>query len=86
MVERLGNRIEVRGKLAVLGWESVAEWAEAHGYDRKLATYTVQHWANRDTEPYGLLVRHLMRALRKTLATGRRPQDVPPVVSAKQGN
>jgi hypothetical protein len=70
----LGDAITVRGKLALLGWPSVESWAKAHGYQRAMANYCIRTWGQRtDRQPHGGISRQLMRDLRETLATGRRP-------------
>jgi hypothetical protein len=75
----LGDNTQVRGRLALLGWSSLASWSEAHGYSRAMASYVVKHWGNRADRPipHGGIARHLMRALRQTLDTGKRPEDMP---------
>lgn len=73
--EGIGDRTTVRGKLALLGWHSLREWALAHGYDRQLAAYTIKTWGNRtDRKPHGGLTRQVMRDLRETLSTGKTPE------------
>jgi hypothetical protein len=73
----VGDRITVRGKLALLGWPSVDAWARAHGYERKMASYCVGTWGNRiDRHPHGGISRAVMHDLRVTLAEGRRPEHM----------
>lgn len=74
VIEPLGTAVVVRGKLALLGWPSVAAWARAHGYLPVMADHTVRVWGNRtDRTPHGGISRALMRDLRETLGTGRGP-------------
>lgn len=77
--EPVGDPIQVRGKLALLGWPSLAAWSLAHGYDRNMGTYVVKTWGTRTDgrQPHGGYSRQLMRDLRETLATGKRPEDMP---------
>jgi hypothetical protein len=70
----VGDRITVRGRLALLGWPSIHSWARAHGYEGQMASYCVGVWGNRtDKHPHGGISRAVMRDLRATLAEGRRP-------------
>lgn len=74
VAEGIGDAVTVRGKLALLGWASVAAWARAHGYDAQIVRWTITHWGNRtDRRPHGGLTRHAMRDLRDTLSTGKTP-------------
>jgi hypothetical protein len=69
--------VEVRGKLALLGWPSLAAWGEAHGYSQKMPNYVVKTWGNTTRRPHGGIARHLMANLRQTLETGKRPEHMP---------
>lgn len=77
-VAPLGSSIEVRGKLALLGWPSLADWGDAHGYSRAMTTYVVRTWGNKTKRPHGGIARHLMINLRKTIEEGRRPESLTP--------
>lgn len=79
----VGTPIEVRGKLALLGWPSVSAWGEAHGYSRTMTTYVVKQWGSTSKRPHGGIARHLMHNLRETLATGRRPEHLQQVEEMK---
>ena len=73
-MEGIGDAVTVRGKLALLGWPSVAEWGRAHGYDRQIVGWTIRHWGARtDRRPHGGLTRQVMRDLRETFANGKTP-------------
>lgn len=73
--EVLGDVVTVRGRLALLGWKSIAAWAHAYGYERQMVSYTVRTWAQRtDRRPHGGLSRAVMRDLRETLSLGIRPE------------
>jgi hypothetical protein len=75
-IEALGAPLTVRGKLALLGWPSLDAWSVAHGYQRKMCSYVIRHWANRsDKHPHGGIARAVMIDLRATLAQGLGPQD-----------
>ena len=68
--------LALKGRLALLGWRSLAAWAKAHGYGDALALHVVKNWAGRtDRTPHGGLSRALLHDLRETLAQGRTPQD-----------
>ena len=70
----IGDSIKVRGKLALLGWASVAEWARAHGYDQQIVRWTITQWGNRtDRRPHGGLSRQVLRDLRATLDQQKTP-------------
>lgn len=71
----LGTPVEVRGKLALLGWPSLSVWAEHHGYARNMAVYVVKQWAGKEKRPHGGIARHLMKDLRETLATEKRYEN-----------
>lgn len=72
--EGIGDAITVRGKLALLGWPSVAEWARAHGYDRQIVGWTICRWGNRtDRRPHGGLTRQVLVDLRATLSLQKTP-------------
>lgn len=73
--EGIGDAITVRGKLALLGWASVAVWAKAHGFEAELVRWAIRHWGTRtDRRPHGGLTRQAMSDLRETLATGKTPE------------
>lgn len=75
-IEPIGDRVRVRGRLAIQGWPSLSAWAAAHGYGEEMANYTVKTWGNRtDKAPHGGVARALMRDLRRTLAEGIGPQE-----------
>ena len=78
-MEAIGNPITVRGKLALLGWPSLMDWAIAHGYTRCMAYYVVKTWGMRTDrrQPHGGIARQLMNDLRETLANGKRPEQMP---------
>lgn len=68
-LEATGDNLAVRGRLALLGWPSLAAWADAMGYDPQMVRITIKQWGNRtDREPHGGIGRALMRDLRRTLA------------------
>lgn len=72
----IGDSVTVRGRLALLGWTSVEAWARAHGYERKMASYCIRTWGNRsDRQPHGGISRALMRDLRDTLESQKRPES-----------
>jgi len=75
-VAPLGTPEEIRGKLALLGWKSLAAWGEAHGYSLKMPHYVVKTWGHTTKRPHGGIARHLMQNLRETLETSRRPEHL----------
>lgn len=84
-VEPLGTTVVVRGKLALLGWPSVAAWARAHGYLPVMADHTIRVWGNRvDRTPLGGISRALMRDLRSTIATEERAEPESPAIALAQ--
>lgn len=75
--EVIGDVVKVRGRLAMLGWPSMAAWARAHGYSRQTVTITVQKWGTRtDRKPHGGFSQAVMRDLRETFALGKGPDSV----------
>ena len=72
----VGDVITVRGKLALLGWPSMRVWARAHGYPHGTVRQTVYRWGMRDDRPpHGGIARAVMRDLRNTLETAKRPDQ-----------
>ncbi|MEO1766761.1 hypothetical protein [Thiobacter aerophilum] len=64
----LGDATAVRGKLALAGYRSINEWANAHGVKPVTARRVIYDWANRaDREPHGGIARQVMKMLRETL-------------------
>jgi len=64
----LGNMTEVRAKLRLAGYPSVAEWATRHGIKPVTARRVIYDWADRtDRKPHGGIAREVMRLLRETL-------------------
>ena len=65
----LGDTLDVYAKLVRVGYGSIKDWADKHGY-KPVTVYRVIHvWGNRtDKEPHGGLAREIMRRLRETLA------------------
>ncbi|WP_126458011.1 hypothetical protein [Sulfuritortus calidifontis] len=69
----LGDATTVRGKLALAGYRSVAEWAIKHGIKPVTARRVIYDWAQRaDREPHGGIARQVMKMLRETLEGGAR--------------
>ncbi|MEO1750692.1 hypothetical protein [Thiofaba sp. EF100] len=66
--EPLGDATTVRGKLALAGYRSVAEWAIKHGIKPVTARRVIYDWGHRaDREPHGGIAREVMKMLRQTL-------------------
>lgn len=66
--EPLGDATTVRGKLALAGYRSVAEWAIKHGIKPVTARRAIYDWGHRaDREPHGGVARQVMKMLRQTL-------------------
>ena len=64
----LGNMTEVRARLMLSGYRSVAEWATKHGIKPVTARRVIYDWASRaDREPHGGIAREVMRLLRETI-------------------
>lgn len=67
-VGAIGDRTEVRGRLALAGYRSLAEWARQHGYAPVTARAVVYAWGERtDRGPHGGIARQVMADLRATL-------------------
>jgi hypothetical protein len=68
-VEPIGEMTQVRGRLALAGYRSLSEWAEAHDIKPVTARRVIYDWGMRtDREPHGGIAREVMRKLRATLA------------------
>lgn len=64
----IGTMDEVRGKLALRGWRSLAAWAVANGYLPGTVRRAVYDWGHRaDREPHGGINRQIIRDLRREL-------------------
>lgn len=63
----VGNIKQVRRALAARGWNSVGEWARAHGFLEGTVRRVVHEWGERDREPWGGIGRQVMAALRDEL-------------------
>lgn len=62
------NMREVRAALIMRGWNSVAEWAVAHGFVPITVRRVIYDWWHRaDREPLGGIGRQIMAALRAEL-------------------
>lgn len=74
--EPLGDSLSIRGRLHLLGWESMNAWAKAHGYQRGTVSAVIHTWGLRtDRAPHGGISRAVLQDLRATLEQGIRPSD-----------
>ena len=76
-LEQLGDSITVRGRLALLGWPSLAAWAKANGYRRDAVMVAIRVWGRPRMDsrkgPHGHITKAIVRDLRATILEGRRP-------------
>ncbi|MEW5885875.1 MAG: hypothetical protein AB1735_04130 [Pseudomonadota bacterium] len=63
----IGTMQRVRRGLILRGWNSVDEWARAHGFLAGTVRRVVYDWGMRDREPLGGIGRQVMAALRAEL-------------------
>ena len=74
--EPLGDSLSIRGRLHLLGWESLNAWAKAYGYQRGTVSAVIRTWGLRiDRAPHGGISRAVLQDLRTTLDQGVRPSD-----------
>lgn len=74
--EPLGDSLSIRGRLHLLGWESLNAWAKAHGYQRGTVSAVIHTWGQRtDRAPHGGISRAVLQDLRDTLEKGIGPVD-----------
>jgi hypothetical protein len=66
-VKPLGDALSVRARLYLLGWPSVAQWANNHGYAEGTVREVLRRWSHKKCEPLGGVSRDIMRDIRKTL-------------------
>lgn len=64
----LGDINQVRARLLLRGFGSVATWAERNGYVPATVRRSVYVWGSRgDKEPHGGISRQIMRDLRRDI-------------------
>lgn len=71
----LGDRLRLRGQLALLGWPSLQAWARHHSFDPTAVHHALRKWARprQDSRrPHGRASSAIISSLRSTLAEGRR--------------
>lgn len=70
----LGDRLRLRGQLALLGWPSLQAWAVHHGFDPTAVHHALNKWAKPRTDgrrPHGKASAQIISSLRATLSEGR---------------
>jgi hypothetical protein len=70
----LGDRLRLRGRLALLGWPSLQAWAVHHRFDPTAVHHALSKWAKPRTDgrrPHGKASTAIITSLRATLAEGR---------------
>lgn len=70
----LGDRLRLRGQLALLGWPSLQAWAVHHRFDPTAVHHALNKWAkprNDSRRPHGKASSAIISSLRATLAEGR---------------
>lgn len=80
--EAIGETLNIRGRMHMLGWSSIGDWARAHGYPRTSVYSALGTWGTRtDRAPHGHITRCILQDLRLTLAEGRSPASVKPAAA-----
>lgn len=70
----LGDRLRLRGQLALLGWPSLQAWAAHHSFDPTAVHHALNKWAKPRTDgrrPHGKASAQIISSLRATLSEGR---------------
>lgn len=67
----LGDRLRLRGELALLGWPSLRAWARHHGYLHTAVHHALKTWAVEREDrrrPHGAATASILADLRKTIS------------------
>lgn len=70
----LGDRLRLRGQLALLGWPSLQAWAVHHRFDPTAVHHALRTWARPRKDgrrPHGKASSAIISSLRETLSEGR---------------
>ena len=83
--EAIGETLNIRGRMHMLGWSSIGAWARAHGYPRTSVYSALGTWGTRtDRAPHGQITLCILKDLRATLCEGRRPESLESTIPSMQ--